>query len=92
MTSAEKDKIAKFAIERAKTCAITSGIIEHETRLIADSGLDLDLTMDLVDVMIDCAAVSNQNFVELIRECCRLVYPQNKEEHHIEGERADKAI
>lgn len=73
MTSAEKDKIAEFATERAKTCAIARNTIEHETLRLADSGLDLDLTMDLVDVMIDCAAVSNQDFVELIRGCIRMM-------------------
>ena len=86
MTSAEKDKIAEFATERAKTCAVASNVIEHEARWLAENGLDLDLTMDLVDVMIDCAAVSNRDFVELIRECFRLMRPQNKEEHQIKGE------
>jgi len=82
VASNEIDKIAEFATERAKSCAIASSIIEHEMRLLAGSGLGLDLAVDLVDVMIDCAAISNRDFVGLIRGCCRLMYSQNKEGHH----------
>lgn len=66
-------EVQKFAVRKAKTCIISPDVIEHQSQLLFDRGLDMIRIEQLIDALVDLSVASNRDFATLVRACVHVM-------------------